>query len=280
MQPAISQVCSLPSPFAEDLSDYAAAGWQDIELWLTKLEIYLETHPVSAVRELADQHQLTFPVASFQGGLLINPGEARDLAWQSLTRRLQLCEELEIGILVVACDVLEPPTEASLEQILEALRQLAEQAAKAKTRIALEFQAEARLGNNLQTVTSLVAQVNHPSLGICLDAFHFYVGPSKTEDLACLTNENLFHVQLSDLADCPREIAKDRDRILPGEGDIPLLALLNHLKNIQYQGHLSLELLNPQLWQVPALQFGQTSWTALNNLLQQIDEPSNQPASE
>ncbi len=280
MKPAISQVCSLPSPFETDLCDYATGNWQNIELWLTKLEIYLESHSLTAVQELAQQYNLAFPVASFQGGLLSSPGEARDAAWKSLASRLQLCQDLQIGTLVVACDIWEQPGEAALEQILAALKELAEQAAQAQTCIALEFQAEAKLGNNLQTVASLVAEVNHPQLGICLDAFHFYVGPSKTEDLACLTAENLFHVQLCDLADCPREIAKDRDRILPGEGDIPLAAILAHLKTIDYQRHLSIELLNPQLWQVPALQFGQASWAALTNLLERSSISSDQPPEE
>lgn len=268
MKPAISQVCSLPSPFETDLCDYAAGNWKNIELWLTKLEIYLESHSLAAVKNLAEQYQLVFPVASFQGGLLSGPGEASDAAWESLTSRLQLCQELQVETLVVACDIWEQPGETALQQILDALKRLADQAGQANTNIALEFQAESKLGNNLQTAASLITQVNHPKLGICLDAFHFYVGPSKTEDLVCLTAENLFHVQLCDLADCPREFAKDGDRILPGEGDIPLATILGHLQDIDYQRFLSIELLNPQLWQVPALQFGQTSWTALTSLLQ------------
>ncbi len=52
--------------------------------------------------------------------------------------------------------------------------------------------------------------------------FHYYLGPSKFEDLGYLTVENLFHVQLADLAQLPRELATDADRILPGDGDFLL----------------------------------------------------------
>ena len=61
-----------------------------------------------------------------------------------------------------------------------------------------------------------------PHLGICLDVFHYYIGPSKAEDLVYLTAENLFHVQLCDLAGVARELATDADRILPGDGDFNL----------------------------------------------------------
>ena len=87
-----------------------------------------------------------------------------------------------------------------------------------------------RFGNNLQTAAALVAEVGSPHLGLCLDAFHWHVGPSKTEDLGYLTADNLFHVQLCDLADTPRELARDSDRILPGEGDIPLAPLIARLR--------------------------------------------------
>ena len=100
-----------------------------------------------------------------------------------------------------------------------------------------------------------------------MDAFHFYVGPSQTEDLACLSQDNLFHVQLSDLADTPRELATDADRILPGDGDIPLQAIVARLAEIQYDGYVSVELLNPQLWRVSARQFGEIGMTALRGVL-------------
>src|SRR6185295_18833872 len=101
----------------------------------------------------------------------------------------------------------------------------------------------------------------------CLDAFHYYVGPSKPDDLGLLRRENLFHVQLSDVADVPREFATDSQRILPGDGDIPLTPLVDRLREIQYDGYVSVELLNPQIWQIPPRQFGEIAMTALRKVL-------------
>jgi len=39
---------------------------------------------------------------------------------------------------------------------------------------------------------------------------------------------------------------------LPGEGDFQIDPILDHVGRIGYDGHVSLEVLNPQLWQVPA----------------------------
>ena len=65
----------------------------------------------------------------------------------------------------------------------------------------------------------------------------------------------------------PRELATDSDRILPGEGDIPLEPIIERLREIGYTGHVSIELMNPQIWQVPALQFGEIGMAALRKLL-------------
>lgn len=269
MIPTLSQVCCLNSPFDRDLEDFAAGQCRSVEVWLTKLETYLETHTLKDVRFWLEKMEIMLPVASFQGGLLASQGEARREAWRLFERRLDLCQEVGIGTIVVACDVPAPLSQTTIERIQTSLIQVAQEAEKRRLRAALEFQADSAFGNNLQTAALLVADVGSPHLGICLDAFHWHVGPSKTEDLGYLTAANLFHVQLCDLADKPRELARDSDRILPGDGDIELTPLIAHLRRIDYQGCVSLELLNPQLWQVPPLQLGEIGMTALRKILGQ-----------
>jgi 4-hydroxyphenylpyruvate dioxygenase len=262
----LSEICCLHSPFDRDLEDFAGAGCENVEVWLTKLETYLEKHAIKDVRYWLEKTRLSLRVASFQGGVVASQGEARRAAWDLFIRRLDLCRELGIGTIVVACDVPKPLTQQTIERVQVSLAQVAQEAGQRGIRAALEFQADSAFGNNLQTAAALVAEVGRPHLGLCLDAFHWYVGPSKTEDLDGLTAENLFHVQLCDLADTPRELARDADRILPGEGDIPLSTLIAHLKRINYDGCVSIELMNPQLWQVPALQLADAGMAALRRL--------------
>src|SRR5262245_17615788 len=244
MIPTISQVCCLNSSFDRDLEDFAGAGCDSVEVWLTKLETYLEKHAIKDVRYWLEKTGLTLRMASFQGGLLASQGEARREAWDLFRRRLDLCRELNIPTIVVACDVPPPLDQQTIERVQVSLTQVSQEAGQRGLRAALEFHATSAFGNNLQSVAALVADVASPHLGLCLDAFHFYVGPSKTEDLACLTADSLFHVQLCDLADTPRELARDSHRILPGDGDIPLASLIDHLRRIQYLGCISIETLN------------------------------------
>jgi 2-keto-myo-inositol isomerase len=266
MIPTLSEVCCLNSSFDRDLEDFAAGGFQNVEVWLTKLETYLQTHSLNEVRYWLEKTRLTLAVASYQGGLLASQGEARHEAWALLDRRLALCRELAIPTIVVACDVPGPLVNETIQRVQVSLVQLARESEKHSVRVAMEFQTTGAFGNNLETAAALVSDVASPHLGICLDAFHWHTGPSKNEDLALLTTDNLFHVQLCDLSGVPRELARDSDRILPGDGDIPLDPIIGHLKKIDYRGCVSIELMNPTLRQVPPLQLADASLAALRRL--------------
>lgn len=267
MIPALSQVCTLDAPFEQDVEDYAAGACRAMELWLGKLDGYLQRHTPDGVRRLLDEQQMAAPVASFQGGLLTSQGEFRQAHWQSLDERLALCRQLGVGTLVVAGDIAGPLDQQAVDRVRHSLRQAADEAGRYGLRLALEFQGRAALANNLQTATSLVAEVDSPHLGLCFDVFHYYIGPSKPEDLHLLTRDNLFHVQLSDLAGQARELASDADRILPGDGDFHLAPIVERLREIGYAGCVSVELMNPQIWRIPPRQFGEIGMTALRKVL-------------
>lgn len=269
MFPAVSQVCSLGSPLEDDIDGYADAAGSAIELWLTKLEEYLAAHAVAEVKTRAADRGLQLAAASFQGGLLTSQGEARRAAWDQFERRLDLCAALGVPTLVIVPDFLGPFGPAEIERAQVSLVRAGELSGGRQVRIALEFQARATFLNNLETAAMFVQSVANPHVGICLDLFHYYVGPSKFEDLGLLSRDNLFHVQVCDLADRPRELAGDADRILPGDGDFQLGPVFDRLRQIGYDRYVSLELLNPMFWQIAARQIGEIGLTALRKSLGQ-----------
>jgi sugar phosphate isomerase/epimerase len=267
MIPCISEATTLPASFADDVAAYAAAGCTALEVWLTKLEQHLEQHSVADTRRLLEDRRMALAAASYQGGLLLSQGEQRRAHFDHFKRRLDLCQAFGIPILVVAADFAEPIDAAALERAVVSLRQAAQWAAAFGVRLALEFRGRASFCASLDTAVALVRQCGEPHVGVNLDLFHYYTGPSKLEDLALLTPENLALVQVSDLAGVPRELATDADRVLPGEGDFQLGPIVQHLRAMGYAGAISLELMNPTLWQVPPAQVAELGWAALQRLL-------------
>ena len=88
MLPALSQVCTLHAPFSQDIEDFSAGQCRAVDVWLTKLEDYLAGgRSVSDVRNLLQAHEVTAPVASFQGGLF-GTAESAQESWRSEERRV------------------------------------------------------------------------------------------------------------------------------------------------------------------------------------------------
>lgn len=263
MIPCISQATTLSTTFDADLSAYSRAGWRHVELWLTKLETYLEGHSVAEAKALLDAEGLSAPAAAAQGGLLLSRGLERDAHWDHYRRRLALLQELGVPRLIVAADFVHDLVPDDYARAAESLCEAAAVAQTHNVSLALEFQKGVKFCASLDTTIALVTQCGVPGLGVCLDLFHYYTGPSKFEDLAYLSADNLGWVQICDLSGTPRELATDGDRILPGEGDFQIGPILDHLGRSGYDGFVSLEVLNPQLWKVPADRVADAAFQAI-----------------
>ncbi len=267
MIPCISQATTMSGTFADDATDYPAGGCTALEVWLTKLEKHLQDVSAPDTKKALADRGIALVAAAYQGGLLLSQGDARKAHFEHFKRRLDLCQTFGIRTLLLAADFATTPDATALGRAVTSLAQAAQWAAGFGVRLALEFRGTDAFCSCLDTAITLVEQCREPNAGVCLDAFHFYKGPSKHEDLERLTTANVFHVQLCDVAGVPRELMTDSDRVLPGEGDFRLEPIVQRLKAIGYTGGVSLELLNPVLWQLKATQVVELGMEALRRAL-------------
>ncbi len=267
MIPCISQATTLTASFADDAENYPAAGCLALEVWLTKLEKHLEAVSVADSRKALADRDVKLVAAAYQGGLLLSQGEQRKAHFDHFKRRLDLCQAFGIRTLLLAPDFAQQVDPQSLARAVVSLAQAGQWAAGFGVRLALEFRATDSFCSCLDTAISLVGQCGEPNVGICLDVFHYYKGPSKTEDLERLSATNLFHVQVCDVPGVPRELMTDSDRVLPGEGDFRLQPIIQRLSQIGYDGAVSLELMNPELWRANPKQVVELGMAALERLL-------------
>ncbi len=267
MRPCISEATTLSTSFADDVRGYAEGGCHALEVWLTKLETHLEQNSAADTRKLVEDHEMVLAAASYQGGLLLSQGEQRKAHFDHFKRRLDLCQSFAIPTMLVVADFVEKVTATDLQRAVVSLTEAAQWAAGFDVRLALEFRGSSSFCSSLDTALSLVAACGEANAGVCLDLFHYYTGSSKFDDLVLLTKENLAFVQVCDLAGVPRELATDADRILPGEGDFRLEPIMRHLRAIGYDGWVSLELLNPTLWQAKVSQVAELGLGAVQRLI-------------
>lgn len=257
----------MPATFAADVMGYTDGGCNVIEVWLTKLEQHLAASTIDATRALLVDRGVTLVAAAYQGGLLLSQGEARKATFDHFKTRLDLCQQFAIPTMVVVADFAQTLDETSLGRAVVSLSQAAQWAAGYDVRLALEFRGADTFCSCLATAILLVEQCDEPNVGVCLDVFQYYKGASKFEDLDRLTPQTLAHVHLCDIPGIPREIMTDADRVFPGEGDFDLTPIVERLRAIGYAKAVSLELMNPTLWDMKPTQVVELGMTALKRVL-------------
>ncbi len=257
----------MPCSFADDVANYADAGCGAMEVWLTKLEDHLAKHSAADTLRLLQERGMTLAAAAYQGGLLLSQGEQRKAHYDHFRKRLDLCQQFGIQTLLVVADFVDKVDRTALGRSLVSLTQAAQWAAGFGVTLALEFRGNNTFCASLDTALSLVQACGEPNVGVNLDVFHYYTGPSKFEDFAHLTLDRLAHVQIADLSGVARELATDADRVLPGDGDFQLVPILDVLRRLGYAGWVSLELMNPTLWRANPKQVAEIAFTALRKIL-------------
>jgi sugar phosphate isomerase/epimerase len=90
----------------------------------------------------------------------------------------------------------------------------------------------------------------HPQACVLPDVYHLYKGGSDFTGLKLLGANTVHVCHVNDYpAKPPRDVIADKDRVYPGDGVAPLVDILQTLREIGFDGYLSVELFNPGYWQ-------------------------------
>ena len=101
-----------------------------------------------------------------------------------------------------------------------------------------------------------------------IDTYHFWIGPSKFEDLELLRDGELVHMHFEDTPREPvRELLEQRHRVLPGDGVAPLKRIVEAVKRKKYAGALSVELMEPSFQSMDPYQLATRVRAAVEPLL-------------
>jgi D-psicose/D-tagatose/L-ribulose 3-epimerase len=119
---------------------------------------------------------------------------------------------------------------------VEGTRELGEYAAGLGLEIAIELEPfQLSLVNNLQKMIAFLAEVAHPAVRANLDLSHLTLSHSPADDISKLKGR-IAHVHCSD---CD---GKKHGDLPPGRGAVDFIPYLTQLKNVAYDGTISIEL--------------------------------------
>lgn len=270
MKIALHQLTTLNAAMEDDLRAYAKAGFSAFELHLGKAKKYLETHSLHALRDLVGASGLQ-PVGAT--GHVVNAFAGEEAQRQNqaeFLQTLEIMEALRCPLVVfggdgpdetpVAADQSEAGLaardrayEQALERFAARVGHLADLAAERGISMALEMNW-CRLCRSVKTAARALDLVGKANVGFLFDAAHFAVSPSRLSDLD-LVRGRIVYGHLGDMRPCPPELTNvNNDRVIPGEGALPLREWYQKIQACGYSGWHAVELFCHDLWQEPALQ--------------------------
>lgn len=242
MRTGIATVC-LSGTLKEKMQACAIAGFDGIEIF----EQDLVTSPLSPedVRKMAADLGLGLdlyqPFRDFDS-------VPEDLLQENLHRadaKFKLMSRLGMDTILV-CTNVGTATIDDDDLRAEQLARLAELAGDHGVKVAYEALAWGKYVNDYEHAHRLVAAVDHPNLGTCLDSFHILSRDWDTAPIEAIKPEKIFFVQVADAPKLSMDVLSwsRHYRVFPGEGQFELAKFMGHVARAGYSGPVSLEVFN------------------------------------
>ncbi len=276
---ALASVACDAAEVRDDFAVAHTAGFDAVEIADAKLQRYLTRGgTVTAFRAALTRTGLA-PVS-----LLFGPDELRLEAAVPLGAEgvIDRCRAACARAAAIGCPTVSavpapradcPDDDALQERAVETLHAMGAVAREHGVRIGLELVGLCNAPiRTLAAARALLDRVAHPAVGLILDAFHFHAGGSTWAMLEKLDPGALGLVRLADAPALPPGRLSEADRLLPGDGVMPLLTLVRLLERAGYAGSYSIKVSWPAYrgWRPAAL--ARAAWESLGALFAELDE--------
>jgi len=255
-----------------DIRSASEARFDYLEIWASKLRVFLKSHTTGDLGELFASHNIKpYSINSIERITFRGNDEHRGL----LAECEDLCRvagEIRCPYVVVVPSPLPPGKSRSdvIDESARVLEELAVIAAKRGVGLAFEFLGQPDCSvQTLDLADEIVRKVGQPNVGLVIDSFHFYAGGSMIESIDALDPSSLFIFHINDAEDRPREQLEDRHRLLPGLGILPLSEIIAGLRRIGYDRVVSVEIFRPEYWERDPFELAREARAATQQLLDQ-----------
>jgi 2-keto-myo-inositol isomerase len=259
LTPCLNTSTIRPAPLLTKIDAAAAAGFEAIELWSDDVTAFVDRGgSLEEVVERLRERGLAVPsVIAVLGYVGCAAGE-RDARRREAVLRIDQARRLGAASIVAS----PPPGRVDMVQAGADYRDLLRIGREHGLRVAMEFLGFVEHVNSIPAAWEIVERADDPDGCIVVDWFHMVRGQGSTlEDLRRLPADRISIVHLDDVPySKPLSEMSDRDRVYPGDGDIPLRDMHAVLRETGYQGAISLELFNPALWEQDPFEVARTGF--------------------
>jgi 4-hydroxyphenylpyruvate dioxygenase len=240
MRKAIATVC-MSGTLADKLAAAAEAGYDGVEIFENDLT-YFGGSP-EEVRELAASLRLELvalqPFRDFEG----LPEPLRTRAFDRAKRKFELMNRLGTRLLLV-CSSISPEAIDDMARVAADLHQLGDLAKAHDVTVGFEALCWGRHIDDYRQAWEAVRRADHPRVGLILDTFHALARKCPIEDIATIPPERIVLVQTADAPAIDMDLLflSRHYRSFPGQGELPVVSMMQKLVEIGYEGPISHEI--------------------------------------
>lgn len=266
-QIAINAISTTNESVEQMLDAYADAGFRRVEFFLGFVKKWMNdrNRSIADLKRLLADRKLQC-IGGFEAHLVVfNDAERNDNHRLHLANA-QMIDQLGGGTIVVGTDGPKQMSLEALNLVGKTMRQLIEQF-PSSVKLALEFNWSPVV-KSLKSADIAVSAADHPRVGILFDPAHYHCTASKMEDLTLRVVSHIAHVHVDDMRDKPGDHSNcNDDRVLPGQGILPLKEMIQRIDAGGYCGSYSIEMFNAELWKLPPDQAAKKCYDSMLTLV-------------
>jgi sugar phosphate isomerase/epimerase len=240
-----------PARPEEKIRAAAEAGFDGIELWLNDLDAYEKSGgSVEDLGRRARDSGLALPNVIGIFGAMPPADDDKAKAMDGIRRSMERAARL--GAKHIAAVASPDRPDIDLLWAAGRYRELIDIGRNLGVTVAIEFLGFAKGVHTLGQAALIAMEADRPEACIVADTFHMYRGGSAFGGVRLMRPEAYAIWHVNDAPAQPGQFElRDGDRVLPGDGVLPLVALIKDLAAIGFTGPLSLEVFMRDLWQQP-----------------------------
>ncbi len=258
------------TPLALALSIAREAGYNAVELrYIDFVRGRQAGMREAAMVDLVRDAQLKVAVIGTESGVLFASGD-------TLLRLLDVLRYVCDKAVALGCDVIMvapgQATPGGMALAIQNLRTCAEICAGYGVKIGVEFNSRHPIIRTLENGLELINAVNLQNCGILLDTYHLHCSGGNAASFKDVPVEKIMTFQFSDAPPGPPSASTmPVDRLPPGKGAVPFVAIFKTLMALNYQGYMSYEAPNPEHWNRPADEVAREGLERVRALLSQAE---------
>ena len=256
MIPTLHGQTTLYSNIYTDIRIAKETGYQAIELHTDKLIRYLNSGlSTKDLKDTLDMHGILPACIDILGGVeRCTPAEHDKL----MNEAQQLCEVADtIGCPTIQLNAFCALAQRSWEEIIKLTAANIADIADIGQSYGIQFQVEGAAWTPIHSLSQclqLIEAVDRENVGLVIDFWHLWASrDTKCEELASLDKHLIYGVHLADgkrpSKGEPWVDEKLLRGFLPGDGDLPMNEWIKAVKDTGFDGVVSGEILNDQLWE-------------------------------